>query len=125
MFPGYSGEPDDVLNPKKKVWEMLQPDLHTNTELMDWIGSVDFVVLMYCVSVNFWNFNCNVAALSFSDWIGCGISGFNARKLGFDMLGVIVSNWNLSVFVGQTSFQGFFFSALGNWRLLLQNGVVF
>ena len=29
------------------------------------------------------------------------------------MLGVIVSNWNLSVFVGQTSFQGFFFLCLG------------
>ena len=70
MFPGYSDEPDDVLNLKKKVWEMLQPDLHTNTELMDWIGSVDFVVLLYCVSVNFWNFNCTVAALSLRlDWM--------------------------------------------------------
>ena len=41
MFPGYSGEPDDVLNPKK-VWEMLQPDLHTNTELVACYKDVPF-----------------------------------------------------------------------------------
>ncbi|KAK6255217.1 hypothetical protein SCA6_016522 [Theobroma cacao] len=29
-FPGFTGEPDDVLNPKKKVWETLQVDLHTD-----------------------------------------------------------------------------------------------
>ncbi|XP_078435293.1 methionine-tRNA ligase, putative / methionyl-tRNA synthetase, putative / MetRS isoform X2 [Wolffia australiana] len=34
MFPGFSGESDVVLNPKKKVWETLQPDLHTNSELI-------------------------------------------------------------------------------------------
>ncbi|KAK9146016.1 hypothetical protein Sjap_005919 [Stephania japonica] len=33
-FPGYQGEPDDVLNPKKKVWETLQVDLRTDTELV-------------------------------------------------------------------------------------------
>lgn len=33
-FPGFSGEPDDILNPKKKVWETLQVDLSTNTELV-------------------------------------------------------------------------------------------
>lgn len=33
-FPGFEGEPDDVLNPKKKVWETLQVDLHSNTELI-------------------------------------------------------------------------------------------
>ncbi|KAM7253048.1 hypothetical protein ACFE04_008889 [Oxalis oulophora] len=33
-FTGFEGEPDDVLNPKKKVWETLQGDLHTNTELI-------------------------------------------------------------------------------------------
>eukprot|EP00803_Ostreobium_quekettii_P011625 evm.model.scf_2551.2 EVM.evm.TU.scf_2551.2 scf_2551:3680-5483(+) len=27
---GYSGEPDDVLNPKKKVFEAVQPDFATN-----------------------------------------------------------------------------------------------
>ncbi|KAK9942897.1 hypothetical protein M0R45_008540 [Rubus argutus] len=32
-FPGFEGEPDDVLNPKKKVWETLQVDLHSNSEL--------------------------------------------------------------------------------------------
>ncbi|XP_052202039.1 probable methionine--tRNA ligase isoform X1 [Diospyros lotus] len=33
-FPGFKGDPDDVLNPKKKVWETLQPDLRTNEELV-------------------------------------------------------------------------------------------
>ncbi|KAL6068749.1 hypothetical protein STEG23_029912 [Scotinomys teguina] len=26
------GEPDKELNPKKKIWEQIQPDLHTNAE---------------------------------------------------------------------------------------------
>ena len=26
------GEPDTQLNPKKKVWDTIQPDLHTNEE---------------------------------------------------------------------------------------------
>lgn len=25
-----TGEPDKELNPKKKVWEQIQPDLHTD-----------------------------------------------------------------------------------------------
>ncbi|KAL5542702.1 hypothetical protein UlMin_010412 [Ulmus minor] len=33
-FPGFTGEPDEVLNPKKKVWETLQVDLHSNAELI-------------------------------------------------------------------------------------------
>ncbi|KAM1049779.1 hypothetical protein ACFX11_031847 [Malus domestica] len=33
-FPGFVGEPDEILNPKKKVWETLQVDLHTNSELV-------------------------------------------------------------------------------------------
>ncbi|KAL3619993.1 hypothetical protein CASFOL_034905 [Castilleja foliolosa] len=34
-FPGFEeGLPDDVLNPKKKVWETLQPDLHTDKDLV-------------------------------------------------------------------------------------------
>ncbi|XP_042485777.1 probable methionine--tRNA ligase [Macadamia integrifolia] len=33
-FPGFDGEPDSVLNPKKKVWETLQVDLHTDLELV-------------------------------------------------------------------------------------------
>ncbi|KAL5993032.1 hypothetical protein ACLOJK_013952 [Asimina triloba] len=31
---GYPGEPDDVLNPKKKVWETVQTELHTNSEMV-------------------------------------------------------------------------------------------
>lgn len=27
-----TGEPDKELNPKKKIWEQIQPDLHTNGE---------------------------------------------------------------------------------------------
>ncbi|KAM2623898.1 hypothetical protein FF1_031625 [Malus domestica] len=34
-FPGFVGEPDEILNPKKKVWETLQVDLHTNIELVE------------------------------------------------------------------------------------------
>ncbi|KAL7238030.1 hypothetical protein ACSBR2_004181 [Camellia fascicularis] len=33
-FPGFKGDPDDVLNPKKKVWETLQVDLHTDSQLV-------------------------------------------------------------------------------------------
>ncbi|XP_072393407.1 tyrosine--tRNA ligase, cytoplasmic [Diabrotica undecimpunctata] len=34
------GKPDDVLNPKKKVWEKLQVDLKTNTEcIAQWQGN--------------------------------------------------------------------------------------
>ncbi|KAI8024393.1 putative methionine--tRNA ligase [Camellia lanceoleosa] len=33
-FPGFKGDPDDVLNPKKKVWETLQVDLHTDNQLV-------------------------------------------------------------------------------------------
>ncbi|KAL5993031.1 hypothetical protein ACLOJK_013951 [Asimina triloba] len=32
--PGYPGEPDDVLNPKKKVWEAVQTELRTNSEMV-------------------------------------------------------------------------------------------
>lgn len=32
-FAGFEGEPDEVLNPKKKVWETVQVDLRTNSEL--------------------------------------------------------------------------------------------
>lgn len=31
-FPGFEGEADDVLNPKKGVWETLQVDLHSNAD---------------------------------------------------------------------------------------------
>lgn len=33
-FPGSEGNPDELLNPKKKVWETLQVDLHTNEDLV-------------------------------------------------------------------------------------------
>ncbi|OIS99442.1 PREDICTED: probable methionine--tRNA ligase [Nicotiana attenuata] len=33
-FPGFDGKPDDVLNSKKKIWETVQLDLHTNKELV-------------------------------------------------------------------------------------------
>uniref|UniRef100_A0A5B7ACZ8 Putative methionine--tRNA ligase n=1 Tax=Davidia involucrata TaxID=16924 RepID=A0A5B7ACZ8_DAVIN len=41
-FPGFEGEPDDVLNPKKKVWETVQVDLHTNKELVACYKDVPF-----------------------------------------------------------------------------------
>ncbi|OWF41308.1 aminoacyl tRNA synthase complex-interacting multifunctional protein 1-like [Mizuhopecten yessoensis] len=37
---GYSGEPDAILNPKKKVWEALKPDLRTNGDrVATWKGA--------------------------------------------------------------------------------------
>ncbi|XP_069131263.1 aminoacyl tRNA synthase complex-interacting multifunctional protein 1-like [Argopecten irradians] len=37
---GYPGEPDAMLNPKKKVWETLKPDLRTNKEgVATWKGA--------------------------------------------------------------------------------------
>ncbi|KAL8973975.1 MAG: hypothetical protein Q9197_001788 [Variospora fuerteventurae] len=33
IFEGWAGEPEGVLNPKKKVWEMLQPGFTTTTGL--------------------------------------------------------------------------------------------
>eukprot|EP01116_Phalansterium_solitarium_P008596 TRINITY_DN22533_c0_g1_i1.p1 TRINITY_DN22533_c0_g1~~TRINITY_DN22533_c0_g1_i1.p1 ORF type:complete len:391 (-),score=168.69 TRINITY_DN22533_c0_g1_i1:97-1269(-) len=32
FFDEFPGEPDAQLNPKKKIWETVQPDLHTNAE---------------------------------------------------------------------------------------------
>ncbi|GBP81096.1 Tyrosine--tRNA ligase, cytoplasmic [Eumeta japonica] len=35
VIEGYeTGAPDDLLNPKKKIWEKLQPDLKTNEDLI-------------------------------------------------------------------------------------------
>lgn len=31
---GFPGEPDEQLNPKKKIWETVQPDLWSNSECM-------------------------------------------------------------------------------------------
>ena len=41
-FPGYEGVPDELLNPKKKVWETLQVDLRTNAELIACYKDVPF-----------------------------------------------------------------------------------
>ncbi|XP_047321454.1 probable methionine--tRNA ligase [Impatiens glandulifera] len=41
-FPGFVGNPDEVLNPKKKVWETLQPDLHTNKDLIACFKDIPF-----------------------------------------------------------------------------------
>lgn len=42
VFQGFEGEPDDVLNPKKKIWESVQPDLKTNSELVAQYKEVPF-----------------------------------------------------------------------------------
>lgn len=42
QFPGFDGEPDDVLNPKKKIWETVQVDLQTNIELVACYKGVAF-----------------------------------------------------------------------------------
>ncbi|CAN4095957.1 unnamed protein product [Withania somnifera] len=41
-LPGFDGKPDDILNPKKKVWETVQVDLHTNKELVACYKDVPF-----------------------------------------------------------------------------------
>lgn len=41
-FHGYSGEPDSMLNAKSKVWEKVQADLHTDTELVACYKDVPF-----------------------------------------------------------------------------------
>lgn len=41
-FAGFEGEPDDVLNPKKKVWETLQVDLNTNSDLVACYRDIPF-----------------------------------------------------------------------------------
>ena len=33
FFEGWNGEPEGILNPKKKVWEMIQPGFTTTTDL--------------------------------------------------------------------------------------------
>jgi len=41
-FDGYPGEPDEQLNPKKKVWEQVQPDLHSGSDLVAYYKDVPF-----------------------------------------------------------------------------------
>lgn len=40
----FSGEPDKQLNPKKKVWEQVQPDLKTNSDRVACYKGVPFTV---------------------------------------------------------------------------------
>ncbi|KAH7431189.1 hypothetical protein KP509_08G035400 [Ceratopteris richardii] len=41
-FTGFEGEPDEVLNPKKKIWESVQVDLRTNDKLVACYKNVPF-----------------------------------------------------------------------------------
>ncbi|CBI18340.3 hypothetical protein VitviT2T_010153 [Vitis vinifera] len=41
-FPGFEGKPDRVLIPKKKIWETLQSDLHTDVQLFAFYKDVPF-----------------------------------------------------------------------------------
>lgn len=41
-FPGYSGEPDGLLNAKSKVWEKVQAELHTDAQLVASYKDVPF-----------------------------------------------------------------------------------
>ncbi|XP_036047292.1 aminoacyl tRNA synthase complex-interacting multifunctional protein 1 isoform X2 [Onychomys torridus] len=43
-FDAFPGEPDKELNPKKKIWEQIQPDLHTNAECVATYKGVPFEV---------------------------------------------------------------------------------
>ncbi|VFQ99298.1 unnamed protein product [Cuscuta campestris] len=41
-FLGFQGKPDDMLNPKKKIWETLQVDLHTNSDFVACYKDIPF-----------------------------------------------------------------------------------
>ncbi|KAG8134473.1 hypothetical protein E2320_007592 [Naja naja] len=43
-FEGFSGEPEKELNPKKKIWEQIQPDLQTNDQRIATYKGVPFEV---------------------------------------------------------------------------------
>ncbi|NWJ10703.1 AIMP1 protein, partial [Crypturellus undulatus] len=43
-FEGFPGDPEKELNPKKKIWEQIQPDLHTNDECIATYKGVPFEV---------------------------------------------------------------------------------
>ncbi|XP_032916437.1 aminoacyl tRNA synthase complex-interacting multifunctional protein 1 isoform X3 [Catharus ustulatus] len=43
-FEGFPGEPEKELNPKKKIWEQIQPDLHTNDQCVATYKGVPFEV---------------------------------------------------------------------------------
>ncbi|XP_029798183.1 aminoacyl tRNA synthase complex-interacting multifunctional protein 1 isoform X2 [Suricata suricatta] len=44
VFDAFPGEPDKELNPKKKIWEQIQPDLCTNDECVATYKGVSFEV---------------------------------------------------------------------------------
>ncbi|VFV41535.1 aminoacyl trna synthase [Lynx pardinus] len=44
IFDAFPGEPDKELNPKKKIWEQIQPDLSTNDECVATYKGVPFEV---------------------------------------------------------------------------------
>ncbi|XP_053921450.1 aminoacyl tRNA synthase complex-interacting multifunctional protein 1 isoform X2 [Cuculus canorus] len=44
IFEGFPGHPDKELNPKKKIWEQIQPDLHTNDQCVATYKGVPFEV---------------------------------------------------------------------------------
>ncbi|XP_025788855.1 aminoacyl tRNA synthase complex-interacting multifunctional protein 1-like [Puma concolor] len=44
VFDAFPGEPDKELNPKKKIWEQIQPDLCTNDECVATYKGVPFGV---------------------------------------------------------------------------------
>ncbi|KAI9487671.1 MAG: hypothetical protein EXX96DRAFT_475650 [Benjaminiella poitrasii] len=41
---GHEGEPEKVLNPKKKYWETVQPELHTNDDLIAHYGDKPLLI---------------------------------------------------------------------------------
>ncbi|KFV68676.1 Aminoacyl tRNA synthase complex-interacting multifunctional protein 1, partial [Dryobates pubescens] len=44
VFEGFPGDPEKELNPKKKIWEQIQPDLHTNDQCVATYKGVPFEV---------------------------------------------------------------------------------
>ncbi|XP_033016208.1 aminoacyl tRNA synthase complex-interacting multifunctional protein 1 isoform X1 [Lacerta agilis] len=43
-FEGFPGDPERELNPKKKIWEQIQPDLHTDGQCVATYKGVPFEV---------------------------------------------------------------------------------
>lgn len=43
-FDGFPGEPDKELNPKKKIWEQIQPDLYTDDNCVATYKGIPFQV---------------------------------------------------------------------------------
>jgi aminoacyl tRNA synthase complex-interacting multifunctional protein 1 len=41
---GQEGEPEKTLNPKKKYWETVQPDLKTGDDLLAYFGEKPFLI---------------------------------------------------------------------------------